>query len=52
MIENIILPSFEIRFYKSYTWGVDFIGLNRPVTIAIYHTYVPAWRRHSQINNI
>jgi hypothetical protein len=37
-IRNIVLPSFEIGFYKSYTWGMDCIGLNRPVTPMIYHT--------------
>jgi hypothetical protein len=37
-IKNIVLPSFEIEFYKSYTRGMDYIGLNRPVTPAIYHT--------------
>jgi hypothetical protein len=37
MIGNIVLPTFETGFYKSYTRGVDYIGLNRPVTPAIYH---------------
>jgi hypothetical protein len=37
-IENIVLPSFETGFYKSYTRGMDYIGLNRPVIPAIYHT--------------
>jgi hypothetical protein len=37
-IGNIVLPSFETGFYKSYTWEVDYIGLNMPVTPAIYHT--------------
>jgi hypothetical protein len=37
-IGNIVLPSFETRFYKSYIRGMDYIGLNRPVTPAIYHT--------------
>jgi hypothetical protein len=37
-IGNIVLSSFETGFYKSYTWGVDYIGLNRLVTPAIYHT--------------
>jgi hypothetical protein len=36
-IGNIVLPSFETGFYKSYTRGVDYIGLNMPVTPAIYH---------------
>jgi hypothetical protein len=37
-IKNIVLSSFETGFYKSYTQGMDYIGLNRPVTPAIYHT--------------
>jgi hypothetical protein len=27
--------SFETGFYRSYTRGMDYIGLNRPVTPAI-----------------
>jgi hypothetical protein len=37
-IRNIVLPSFETGFYKSYTLGMEYIGLNRPVTPVIYHT--------------
>jgi hypothetical protein len=37
-IGNIVLPSFETRFYNFYTRGMDYIGLNRPITPAIYHT--------------
>jgi hypothetical protein len=37
-IKNIVLPSFETGFYKSYTRGVDYIGLNRPISPIIYHT--------------
>jgi hypothetical protein len=36
-IRNIVLPFFETGFYKSYTWGVDYIRLNRPNTPTIYH---------------
>jgi hypothetical protein len=36
-IGNIVLPSFETGFYKSYPRGVGYIQLNRPVTPAIYH---------------
>jgi hypothetical protein len=36
-IENIVLPSFDTGFYKFYTWGVDYIELNRHVTPVIYH---------------
>jgi hypothetical protein len=36
-IRNIVLPFFETGFYKSYTREVDYIGLNRLVTPAIYH---------------
>jgi hypothetical protein len=37
-IENIVIPSFETEFYKSYTRGMNYIGLNRLVTPVIYHT--------------
>jgi hypothetical protein len=37
-IKNIVIPSFETGFCKSYTRGMDYIGLNRPITPAIYHT--------------
>jgi hypothetical protein len=37
-IENIVLPSFETEFCKSYTRGMEYIGLNRSDTHAIYHT--------------
>jgi hypothetical protein len=40
-IRNIVLPSFETGFYKSYTRGVDYIGLNRPITPMTYHM---SWR--------
>jgi hypothetical protein len=36
-IRNIVLPTFETEFYKSYTPGMDYIGLNRPITPVIYH---------------
>jgi hypothetical protein len=36
-IRNIVVPSFETGFYKSYTQGMDYIGLNGSVTPVIYH---------------
>jgi hypothetical protein len=36
-IGNIVLPSFKTGLYKSYTRGVDYMGLNRPVTPMIQH---------------
>jgi hypothetical protein len=51
-IGNIVLPSFETKFYKSYIRGMDYIGLNRPVMHTRDLPHVPVFRGHSQINNI